>query len=90
MLKITIELISGIDGHQEVLGIGYIGNDCTGTHTSGNYDTYFLKKGRSKIKKESDIWRQGRVEKFPRQRLNAWNLLYRALHIAINKNDTKT
>ena len=77
MLRVTIELISAVDGHQEVLGVGYIGND----------NTYFLKKGRSKIKKASDIWRQGRVEKFPRQRLNAWNLLYRALHIALNKED---
>ncbi|MEK6880319.1 MAG: hypothetical protein AABY22_11955 [Nanoarchaeota archaeon] len=87
MLRVTIELISAVDGHQEVLGVGYIGNDGTGSPTIGNYNSYFLKKGRSKIKKASDIWRQGRVEKFPRQRLNAWNLLYRALHIALNKED---
>lgn len=67
MIKVTVELISA-HGPQfnKVLGVGYISNDGTGTHGTGNYNARLGK-------------RRGRVEGFPRQRLGAWDLLYRAL-----------
>ena len=76
MIKVTVELISAIDGHTEILGSAIIANDGRGTHTRGNYNAVFSSK-------RKPTWRRASVDDFPRQRLNAWDLLYRCLCDAV-------
>lgn len=49
-------------------------NDGTGTPTHGNYDVRLLT-----WHDPPRVWRKGRVEGFPRQRLGPYDLLLRAL-----------
>ena len=49
-----------------------IGNDGTGDEDTGNYEVALF-NGKRK-------WKKGRVENFPRQLLEGWDLLYRGLH----------
>lgn len=83
MIRVTVELISGNDGHLEHLGTAIIGNDLSGDRSRGNYDVYLSRRGRRPgacwWHSPSSVWRRGRVEGFPRERLLAWDLLYRAL-----------
>ena len=76
MIKVTVELISAIDGHTEILGTATIANDGRGTKTRGNYNAVFASKRKL-------VWRLVGVNDFPRERLNAWDLLYRCLHQAV-------
>jgi len=90
MIKITIELIPAGGGPTEILGVGYIGNDGTGSHAVGNYKAWLLKKGHNRLLdacRPSYVWRATGVAHFPRLRLGAWDLLYRVLRNAIgNRN----
>lgn len=80
MLKITIELISAIDGHQELVGIGYIINDGSGTPMSGNYDISIMRG------KELRALDRSHITNFPREIMDAWDLLYIGLqNISENK-----
>lgn len=75
MIVVTVELVSALDGHRETLGTALIGNDGGSKNARvGSYNAYFWAKRLTK-----EPWRQGRVEGFPRKRLNAWHLIYRAL-----------
>lgn len=76
MILVTVELISARTGKRSTLGTAKICNDVRRTIQTtgvlGDYTCEFRDKaGRP--------WRQARVEKFPRKRLLAWDLLYRAL-----------
>lgn len=73
MLVVRIEIWPhGDQSRRKTLATGKIANTGTGTLTRGNYRVTLLDAaGRP--------WRAGSVENFPRKRLLAWDLLYRAL-----------
>lgn len=78
MIRVTIELIPfGREDHprRQVLASGKIAN-VGGTDADGKYIVeLYDKAGR--------LWKAGHVNHFPRKRLLAWDLLYRALRSAI-------
>lgn len=76
MIRVTVELISARTGQRSTLGIATICNDVARTVQSsgslGDYNCQIAgKNGRA--------WHSTRVVGFPRKRLLAWDLLYRAL-----------
>lgn len=76
MILVTVELISARTGKRSLLGKATICNNLHRTHKTdgilGDYTCMFHDKaGRE--------WRGCRVAGFPRKRLLAWDLLYRAL-----------
>lgn len=80
MIRITIELLpKGDETKKRHLGTAEIAN-IGGSLTSGNYAVKLSKWGNPK-----STWRSGSVEDFPRQRLGAWDLLYRALRNTVGK-----
>lgn len=77
MIRVTVELLPyGDESRKQVLGRMAIVNDATGTPTRGNY--HYAATGKS-----PQIWKRGGVKGFPRQRLLAWDLLYRVLRDAV-------
>lgn len=83
MLVIKIELHSAITGEVTTLATGKIVNTGAGTPTQGNYRVELRDaNGRP--------WKSGTVEGFPRKRLLAWDLLYRALHNLISDRNVPT
>jgi hypothetical protein len=81
MLRITIELVPyGIESRKEVIAVGQIHNAGTGTLSSGNYEVILYKKG-----SKTQVWKQGTIEGFPRQRLGPWDLLFRGLRSLLAK-----
>lgn len=75
MIRVTVELIPARNPKAiELMGTAIIANDGEGTPTSGNYTVTLFQRGFPGI-----VWRRGRVRDFPRKRLLAWDLLYRAL-----------
>lgn len=85
MLKITIELFPfGSEGDSKVLGTMKIWNKGDGTLDIGNYEYRMLSAGNESLK-------AGEVNKFPRKKLNAWDLLFRVLYDAVGiRNDVPT
>lgn len=81
MIKVTVELWPfGDSKHPELLGEAFITNDGTGDRTKGNYRAVF--KGRA-----GQYWKAAWVSDFPRKKLLAWDLLFRALHAIVgNRN----
>ena len=72
MLVIRIELHSAITGQVTSLATGKIVNTGTGSSTQGNY--------RIELRDAAGrVWKRGHIEGFPRKRLLAWDLFYRAL-----------
>jgi hypothetical protein len=72
MLIVRIELHSAVTGQITTIATGEIVNTGTGSSTQGNYRVELRDAaGRQ--------WKQGHIEGFPRKRLLAWDLLYRAL-----------
>jgi hypothetical protein len=85
MIRVTVELVSAITGKTEVLGVGTITNDGTGTKTSGNYTVSLSKRG------GKSHWCTANLYDFPRRKLLAWDLLYRALRETVGyRNETCT
>jgi hypothetical protein len=86
MLKITVELISAIDGSRDKKWEGLIYNDGTGTPERGNYVAAFGPKGgkiaalAGKYGTRQRGWRYARFKDFPRKRLGVWDLLGRLLN----------
>lgn len=79
MIRITVELIPSLNPDQvQHLGTAIIANDGSGTLTSGNYTVRLSRRGAP-----LSVQHRGRVERFPRQRLGAWDLLYRALKATV-------
>lgn len=75
MLKITIELIPhGNEEKKEIIAIGKIWNDGTGTKEVGNYQVRLYKNG-----EPNKVWRSGSLEGFQRLTHGAWDLLCLAL-----------
>jgi hypothetical protein len=74
MLLVTVELISAVDGHREILGQGKI--SLQEWNDSGTIGSYAVDLSRRSGK---GVWKRGVVTGFPRKRLLAWDLLYRAL-----------
>jgi len=73
MLRVTIELVPlGIESRTRVIATGTIANTGTGTRTCGDYRVELRDAAGRK-------WKSGHIEGFPRTRLLAWDLLYRAL-----------
>ena len=86
MLRITIELVPwGIEDKKRTIGIAEIYNDGTGTSTTGNYGVRVFKRGSNGV-----IWKTGKVWGFPRKKLLAWDLLYRALHNIIGERNKES
>ncbi len=76
MLRVIVEFLpQGDMNKREVLGVITLTNDGTGTPETGNYVARIFKwkKGAGKL------WREGRVRGFPRQKLESYDLLFRAL-----------
>jgi hypothetical protein len=72
MLIVKIELHSAVTGQITMVATGKIVNTGTGSPTQGNY--------RIELQDAAGrLWKTGHVEGFPRRRLLAWDLLYRAL-----------
>ena len=72
MLVIRIELHSAVTGQVTSIAIGKIVNTGTGSSTQGNY--------RIELRDAAGrVWKRGHIEGFPRKRLLAWDLFYRAL-----------
>lgn len=65
------------------LGEMFIANDATGTKTTGNYKAVIFNGKKRKF-------RTAEVKGFPRLRLNVYDLMYRALKIAVgDRNEPK-
>jgi hypothetical protein len=72
MLVVRIELHSAVTGEIKTVATGKIINTGTGSPSRGNY--------RIELRDAAGrVWKTSRIEGFPRKRLLAWDLLYRAL-----------
>ncbi len=82
MLIVRIELHSAVTGQVTTIATGKIVNTGTGSHTQGNY--------RIELRDAAGrVWKTGHIERFPRKRLLAWDLLHRALEKLVgNRNRT--
>lgn len=82
MIRVTVELISARTGEISHLGTAIITNDGTRSveskGTRGDYLVTLSQRGRPET-----LWRKGWVRDFPRQRLGAFDLLYRALRATV-------
>lgn len=77
MIRVTVELISAVNGRRIVLGVMDICNDGTGGMKRRSYDGYLYRKGKSSSRE--NIHRTGRVENFPSQSYVVWRLVLRML-----------
>lgn len=83
MVKVTIELWPfGSEMGKKHLGTLLISNDVSGDESKGNYKCRFFNKAGRK-------WRKCFVRGFPRKRLLAWDLLYRALREVVGNRNAK-
>lgn len=99
MIVVTLELWPHGDKDQaRHLGTATIANVIGGTAKEGNYEFVVVdhhadmslvgvpegsKFMLSKWGKPGEKWKAGKVMQFPRQRLGAWDLLYRVLKSAV-------
>lgn len=72
MLVVRIGLHSAVTGQITTIATGEIINAGTGNPTQGNYRIELRDAAGRR-------WKNGHIEGFPRKRLLAWDLLYRAL-----------
>jgi len=72
MLVVRIELHSAVTDGVSTIATGVIVNTGTGSPTQGNYRIELRDAAGRR-------WKSGHIEGFPRKRLLAWDLLYRAL-----------
>ena len=73
MIVIKVELHSAITKKVSLIGKAIICNDGSGSISSGNYNAKFWSK------RPNIVWREGKVENFPRKSLNVWYLLSKCL-----------
>ena len=84
MIRITIELLPrGDEALKRHLGTITIANT-GGTPTRGNYRARLSKRGRP-----NQVWKEGQITNFPRKRLGAYDLLYRALAAVVGERNLK-
>jgi hypothetical protein len=81
MLVIKIELHSAVTGRITTIATGTIANTGTGTRTSGDYRIELRDAAGRK-------WKSGSIAGFPRKRLLAWDLLYRALEELVGRRNS--
>lgn len=82
MIVIRIEMWPrGRPERKYLLGQATITNDGTGTGNLGHYKFNIGRRGIDDI--YARPWKTGAVKNFPRQRLNVWHLLLRALKDAL-------
>jgi hypothetical protein len=84
MIVIRAELWPYGEPPRKHLGTAVIGNDGTGSIRTGNYDIWLGNQDeqdpwRIILNREDQVLNQLRVEGFPRQELDHWHLLGRAL-----------
>lgn len=88
MIRVTVELISGIDkAHNRVLGVMDICNDATGFDPKrGDYTGMVYNKSALPTRNEpvmpargAKVLREGEVKGYPRQSYNMWRLVIRML-----------
>jgi len=80
MLKVNIELWPyGDESKKKLIGTAIIGNDGSGTPSTGNYRAAISKR----YPHISQIWKRARYMGFPRKKRNAWDLLYLILKEAV-------
>jgi hypothetical protein len=83
MIVVTVELWKkGDPERREVLGVARISNDASGSKARGNYDAVFMGK-------RNRVISTGRVFGFPRARLLAWDLVFRALRACFESRNPK-
>jgi hypothetical protein len=76
MIVVRMELWPhGSEARKRSLGTLTITNDGTGTDVRGNYQVSATTRG------DRRLWREGRVEDWPRKRKVAWRLLCTALEV---------
>lgn len=86
MIVVNVELWPGGDASRKrLLSRAVIGNDGTGSVGTGNYNVWLGRVGVMELPHRRKPWKQGRVEGFPRARLNSWHLIYRALRACLDK-----
>ena len=79
MIRITVEMVKwGDERLKRPLGVAEIWNDASGTKARGNYKFRICQAG-----KQKRLWKEGELKNFPRERLNAWDLLFRILNVAV-------
>jgi hypothetical protein len=84
MLRITIELLPhGSEAKKRYLGTIEIANT-GGTPTRGNYRVRLSKRD-----KPNQVWKEAQIANFPRRRLGAYDLLYRALAAVVGERNGK-
>ena len=80
VILVTVELVPASGGPKRHLGTAKIVNDGTGSVMVGNYNAMLSTRGQP-----NRVWRRGRVERFLRQKRNAWELLYEVLKTVIGE-----
>lgn len=86
MIRVTIELVPyGFENLKKTLHVMTIDNDGMGTPTFGDYNVWLSRRGQQ----INTVWKRGRVEGFPRKRLGAYDLLYRALRVIVGPRNEK-
>ena len=83
MLIVRIELHSAVTGQVTTIASGEIVNTGTGSSTQGNYRIELRDAAGRK-------WKSGHIAGFPRKRLLAWDLLYRALEKLVGARNRST
>jgi hypothetical protein len=79
MLRITIELVpQGREAAKRTIAVGTITNLGTGSFTSGDYFVDLRDAAGRK-------WKHCTLTGFPRKRLLAWDLLFRALRTLVGR-----
>lgn len=77
MIRVLVEMWpGGSEERKRVLGEAFITN-VGGNTTTGDYEVKLMKSAEYATK--PGVWKRGRVDGFPRQRLGPWDLLLRAL-----------
>lgn len=83
MVYVRIELWPrGYKENAKLLGEAFIANDCSGSATRGNYTTRL-------VNSQGRLFRAGAVKNFPRKRLNAFDLLFRALRETVGSRNAE-
>ena len=79
MIVLKLELWPGGDrSRSKLLGLVTIVNDGSGTVTSGNYLVTIFKRNSVET-----VWKRFKLYNYPRKSANQWELVRRALQIAL-------
>lgn len=79
MIVVTVEMWQhGDPTKRRHLGTAKIANDLSGDEEIGNYRVTLSKWGRP-----NQVWKTGRIERFPRRALGPWDLLFLALRATV-------